>query len=109
MPDPGPAAPPAVTRFVIGPEEVGIACRYKAGPGIKSTDQGGHADAVLPGGEPLGFYARTRRDRCLAIIAPGMVRDAAEQVRRILLRLHRPSPPAAAPPTDRPEPPTSRP
>jgi hypothetical protein len=73
--------PDAVTRFVIGPEEVGIACRYKAGPGIKSTDEGGHADAILPGGEPLGYYARTKRDRRLAIIAPGMVRDLAALTR----------------------------
>jgi hypothetical protein len=64
-------------RLVVGPDEVGIACRYKAGPSIRSTDEGGHADAILPGGEPLGYYARTRRDRRLAIIAPGMIRDLA--------------------------------
>ncbi len=62
-------------EFRVGPDELGIACRYKAGPAIRSTDEGGHADAILPGGEPLGYYARTRRDRRLAIIAPGMVRD----------------------------------
>ncbi|WP_237212814.1 hypothetical protein [Falsiroseomonas oryziterrae] len=65
----------------VGPGEVGIACRYKAGPTVRSTDEGGHADAVLPGGVPVGYYARTRRDRRLAIVAPGMVRDA-----RALLR-----------------------
>ncbi|MFM2148042.1 MAG: hypothetical protein RLZZ187_348 [Pseudomonadota bacterium] len=59
----------------IGADEIGIACRYKAGPDIRSTDEGGHADALLPHGVPLGYYARTKRDRRLAIIAPGMVRD----------------------------------
>ena len=59
----------------LGADEIGIACRYKAGPEIRSTDEGGHADALLPHGVPLGYYARTKRDRRLAIIAPGMVRD----------------------------------
>lgn len=59
----------------VGGDEIGIACRYKAGPAIRSTDEGGHADAVLPHGVPVGYYARTRRDRRLAIVAPGMVRD----------------------------------
>ena len=65
----------------VGPGEVGIACRYKAGPMVRSTDEGGHADAILPGGVPVGYYARTKRDRRLAIIAPGMVRDAAGLLR----------------------------
>lgn len=62
--------------LVVGPDEIGIACRYKAGPLARSTDEGGHADAILPRGVPVGYYARTRRDRRLALIAPGMVRDA---------------------------------
>ena len=65
--------PPTWLR--LGADEIGIACRYKAGPAIRSTDEGGHADALLPHGVPLGYYARTKRDRRLAIIAPGMVRD----------------------------------
>ncbi len=65
------------TTLVIGAHEIGIACRYKAGPLARSTDEGGHADAILPRGVPVGYYARTKRDRRLAIIAPGMVRDAA--------------------------------
>lgn len=70
-----PGDQPPVVWLRVGPGEVGIACRYKAGPTVRSTDEGGHADAILPGGVPLGYYARTRRDRRLAIIAPGMVRD----------------------------------
>lgn len=70
--------------LVIGPDEIGIACRYKAGAGLRSTDEGGHADAVLPRGIPIGYYARTKRDRRLAIIAPGMVKRAEA------LRAHRP-------------------
>lgn len=66
---------PPLVWLRVGPGEIGIACRYKAGPGVRSTDEGGHADAILPGGIPVGYYARTRRDRRLAIIAPGMVRD----------------------------------
>jgi len=62
--------------LVVGADEIGIACRYKSGPFARSTDEGGHADAILPRGEPVGYYARTRRDRRLALIAPGMVRDA---------------------------------
>jgi hypothetical protein len=73
--------PAAGLVFRIGLDEIGIACRYKAGPEIRSTDEGGHADALLPGGEPIGYYARTRRDRRLAIVAPGMVRDAAALLR----------------------------
>ena len=71
-----PGSHPALTLLRVGATEIGIACRYKAGPDIRSTDEGGHADAILPGGVPVGYYARTRRDRRLAIIAPGMVRDA---------------------------------
>jgi hypothetical protein len=71
------SAPQRGVLFGLGPDEIGIACRYKAGPTIRSTDEGGHADALLPGGEPVGYYARTRRDRRLAIVAPGMVRDVA--------------------------------
>lgn len=67
--------------LVVGADEIGIACRYKSGPFAHSTDEGGHADAILPRGEPLGYYARTRRDRRLAIIAPGEVRDAAALLR----------------------------
>lgn len=63
--------------LVVGADEVGIACRYKSGPLARSTDEGGHADAILPRGAPVGYYARTRRDRRLAIIAPGEVRDAS--------------------------------
>lgn len=74
-------AHPPLVWLRVGPGEVGIACRYKAGPAIRSTDEGGHADAILPGGVPVGYYARTRRDRRLALVAPGMVRDA-----RALLR-----------------------
>jgi|GEM_PF-5331846 len=76
-----PGGHPPQVWLRVGPGEVGIACRYKAGPAVRSTDEGGHADAILPGGVPVGYYARTRRDRRLAIIAPGMVRDA-----RALLR-----------------------
>lgn len=65
----------------VGPHEIGLACRYKAGPHVRSTDEGGHADAILPRGVPVGYYARTRRDRRLAIVAPGMVRDAAALLR----------------------------
>jgi hypothetical protein len=71
----GPGTDPHPLWLRLGAEEIGIACRYKAGPDIRSTDEGGHADALLPHGVPLGYYARTRRDRRLAIIAPGMVRD----------------------------------
>lgn len=71
-----PGSHPALTFLRVGATEIGIACRYKAGPDIRSTDEGGHADAILPAGVPVGYYARTRRDRRLAIIAPGMVRDA---------------------------------
>ncbi len=67
--------------LVVGPDEIGIACRYKAGPFARSTDEGGHADAILPLGVPVGYYARTRRDRRLALVAPGMVRDAAALLR----------------------------
>lgn len=67
--------------LVVGADEIGVAFRYKAGPFARSTDEGGHADAILPRGEPVGYYARTRRDRRLAIIAPGMVRDAAALLR----------------------------
>ncbi|MBY0335947.1 MAG: hypothetical protein K2X11_04995 [Acetobacteraceae bacterium] len=67
--------------LVVHAWEVGIACRYKAGPHVRSTDEGGHADAILPRGVPVGYYARTRRDRRLAIVAPGMVRDAAALLR----------------------------
>jgi hypothetical protein len=67
--------------LVVGADEIGIACRYKSGPFARSTDEGGHADAILPRGEPVGYYARTRRDRRLAIIAPGEVRDAAALLR----------------------------
>lgn len=67
--------------LVVGPDEVGVACRYKAGPFARSTDEGGHADAILPRGEPIGYYARTRRDRRLALIAPGEVRDAEALLR----------------------------
>ncbi|WP_027284032.1 hypothetical protein [Rubritepida flocculans] len=70
-------------RLEIGPDEIGLACRYKAGPNIRSTDEGGHADALLPRGVPVGYYARTRRDRRLALIAPGMVK------RGEALRAHR--------------------
>jgi hypothetical protein len=70
------AAPP-MAWLRVGAGEIGIACRYKAGPHARSTDEGGHADAILPLGVPLGYYARTKRDRRLAIVAPGMVRDAA--------------------------------
>lgn len=68
----------------VGADEVGLACRYKAGPDARSTDEGGHADAILPGGVPVGYYARTRRDRRLAIVAPGMVKQGEA------LRAHRP-------------------
>jgi hypothetical protein len=74
-------AQPPLTWLRMGAGEIGIACRYKAGPSIRSTDEGGHADAMLPGGVPVGYYARTKRDRRLALLAPGMVRDA-----RALLR-----------------------
>jgi hypothetical protein len=74
----------ASRTLTIGPDEIGIACRYKAGPGVRSTDEGGHADAILPNGVPIGYYARTKRDRRLAIIAPGMVK------RGEALRAHRP-------------------
>lgn len=74
-------AHPPLTWLRVGPGEVGIACRYKAGPAIRSTDEGGHADAILPGGVPVGYYARTKRDRRLALVAPGMVRDAAALLR----------------------------
>jgi hypothetical protein len=67
--------------FRVGLDEIGIACRYKAGPAVRPADEGGHADALLPGGEPIGHCARTRRDRRLAIVAPGMVRDAAALLR----------------------------
>ncbi|UPY38128.1 hypothetical protein [Sediminicoccus sp. KRV36] len=67
--------------LVVGADEIGIACRFKAGPFARSTDEGGHADAILPRGEPIGYYARTRRDGRLAVIAPGMVRDAAALLR----------------------------
>jgi hypothetical protein len=67
--------------LVVGPDEIGIACRYKAGPFARSTDEGGHADAILPRGVPVGYYARTKRDRRLALVAPGMVRDAAALLR----------------------------
>lgn len=66
---------PPLTLLRVGAGEIGIACRYKAGPAIRSTDEGGHADAILPHGVPVGYYARTKRDRRLAIVAPGMVRD----------------------------------
>ncbi|MFN3447786.1 MAG: hypothetical protein ACK44F_03735 [Roseococcus sp.] len=74
----------APRSLVIGPDEIGLACRYKAGPAVRSTDEGGHADAVLPRGVPIGYYARTKRDRRLALIAPGMVKRAEA------LRAHRP-------------------
>jgi hypothetical protein len=74
----------APLSLVIGPDEIGLACRYKAGPAVRSTDEGGHADAVLPRGVPIGYYARTKRDRRLALIAPGMVTRAEA------LRAHRP-------------------
>lgn len=74
-------AHPPIASLRVGPGEVGIACRYKAGPEARSTDEGGHADAILPRGVPVGYYARTSRDRRLAIIAPGMVRDAAALLR----------------------------
>ena len=67
--------------LVVGADEVGIACRYRAGPFARSTDEGGHADAILPRGEPIGYYARTKRDRRLAVVAPGEVRDAAALLR----------------------------
>jgi hypothetical protein len=67
--------------LAVGADEVGIACRYKSGPFARSTDEGGHADAILPRGEPVGYYAHTRRDRRLALIAPGMVRDACALLR----------------------------
>jgi len=67
--------------LVVGPDEIGIACRYKAGAFSRSTEEGGHADAILPRGEPVGYYARTRRDRRLALIAPGEVRNAAALLR----------------------------
>ena len=67
--------------LVVGADEIGIACRYKAGPFARSTDEGGHADAILSRGVPVGYYARTRRDRRLALIAPGEVRDAAALLR----------------------------
>lgn len=67
--------------LVVGPDEIGIACRYKAGPFVRSTDKGGHADAILPRGEPVGYYAHTKRDGRLALIAPGEVRDAAALLR----------------------------
>lgn len=67
--------------LAVGADEIGIACRYKAGPFARSTDSGGHADAILPRGVPVGYYGRTWRDRRLAIIAPGMVRDAAALLR----------------------------
>jgi hypothetical protein len=66
---------PPLAWLRVGPGEIGLACRYKAGPTARSTDEGGHADAILPNGVPVGYYARTRRDRRLAILAPGMVRD----------------------------------
>src|SRR5512137_2705431 len=66
---------PPLAWLRVGPGEIGLACRYKAGPTVRSTDEGGHADAILPNGIPVGYYARTRRDRRLAILAPGMVRD----------------------------------
>ena len=65
----------SVAWLRLGAEEIGIACRYKAGAAVRSTDEGGHADALLPHGVPLGYYARMKRNRRLAIIAPGMVRD----------------------------------
>jgi hypothetical protein len=73
---PGLGSHSPLTWLRVGAAEIGIACRYKAGPAVRSTDEGGHADAILPGGVPVGYYARTRRDRRLAIVAPGMVRDA---------------------------------
>ena len=75
-----PGTHPQLAWLRLGADEIGIACRYKAGPDIRSTDEGGHADALLPHGMPLGYYARTKRDRRLAIIAPGMVRDHRAQL-----------------------------
>lgn len=65
----------------VGLDEIGIACRYKSGPFARSTGEDRHADAILPRGVPVGYFPRTRRDRAGAILAPGLVRDAAALLR----------------------------
>lgn len=62
--------------FPTGPERVGLIVRYKAARSAPCSDGFGHVDAILPSGEPMGFYSKTF-DLTAIVSADGEVKDYA--------------------------------